>query len=222
MLSPWGSTLSGLLSMNQLTTKSLAGGTLLEEVNLGSARGGRKVPRPLELEVVRELTSDDLPVLQAPAPMGTSVPSIKAIRASHHRLAELVAKGTSGVEISAITGYSQSYISNIQRSPAFAELVDYYSTQCEQLYVDAMERLKVLGLSSVEELQARVDENPEKFSPRELMELVQLALIKPLEAKRPFAPSGATSGGSAPLVEIKFVGTAPGGAMVDVTPGRDR
>lgn len=199
--------------MNQLAPA----GALLEAVDLGSARGGKRIAAPLELEVVRELTAEDLPALQAPAPLGATVPSIKSIRASHHRLAELVAKGTPAVEISAHTGYSQSYICNIQRSPAFAELVDYYSMQNQQLYVDAMERLKTLGLSSVEELQQRLDDNPEKFSPRELMELTALALIKPLEAKRGFQTSTG-SGGSAPLVEIKFVGTAPNNTLVDVTP----
>src|SRR5262249_8978552 len=127
-------------------------------------------------------------------------------------------KGTPGVEISAITGYSQSYISNIQRSPAFAELVDYYSTQAQQLYVDAMKRLKVLGLTSVEELQERLDNAPEKFSPRELMEVTTMALLKPLEAKRPPAAPTTPLGAAAPLVEIKFVGTAPKDTLVDITP----
>jgi hypothetical protein len=198
---------------------------LLDEVNLGSARGGRKLAAPLEVEVVREITPEDLPGIANPPPCGALAPSVKNLRASHHRLAELLARGTPGVEVSAITGYSQSYISSIQRAPAFADLVNYYSTQNQQIYVDALERLKTLGLTSVEELQARIDESPEKFSPRELMELVQLTLIKPLEAKRPMGAQIALPGGaSAPLVEIKFVGTTPSlaveGETIDVSPRR--
>lgn len=195
--------------------------TLLTEVDLGSARGGRKPAKPLEVEVVREIVREDLPGIQSP-PLGSAlVPALREVRASHHRLAELIAKGTPGVEISAITGYSQSYISTLQHSPAFAELVDYYSTQNAAIYVDVMDRLRVLGLSTIEELQRRIDESPDKPSLRELMELVQLTVVGPTGGKATpggskFGPQAPSSGG--PLVEIKFVGTPPQGTMVDVTP----
>lgn len=197
---------------------------LLDQVDLGSARGGRKPQSPLEVSVLREISTEDLPGITAP-PVGTSVTTVREMRAAHHRLAELVAKGTPGVEISAITGYSQAYISSLGRSPAFAELVEYYSVQNQQIYVDALERLKTLGLTSIEELQRRLDENPEKPSLRELMELVEMSVLAPSAAR--VAGKGIATGGAgtAPLVEIKFVGTPPaasGGPTIDVTPREDR
>lgn len=181
---------------------------LLEEVSLGSARGGKRPEIPIEVEVVRELTSDDLPAIQAPPPVAAQLPVVKSLRASHHRLAELLAKGLPHTEISLVTGYSQSYISNIQRDPAMAELVAYYSLQKASIFVDAMEKLRVLGLDATEQLHEQLNDPEVKWSKRELMELVDMAVVKPATSKA--LPGNQTPGPQVSL-EVKFVGARPGG-----------
>ena len=156
---------------------------LLEEISLGSARGGKRAELPVEIELVRELTLDDLPAIQAPPPVAASLPVVKALRASHHRLAELLAKGQlEQAEISQITGYSQSYISNIKRDPAFAELTAYYASQKETIFADAMSKLAVLGIDAVEALHEKLGDPEAEWSKRELMELVEMAVVKPATA----------------------------------------
>jgi len=67
-------------------------------------------------------------------------------------------------------------ISILKKDPAFAELIEYYKTQKDEAYVNVHERLAVLGLSSVEELAERLEDAPEGFTNRELMELSALGL----------------------------------------------
>lgn len=190
---------------------------LLEEISLGSARGGKKPEVEVSIEVIRELTPSDLPAIQAPPPVAAAFPLVRNLRASHHRLAELLAKGTlDQAEISQITGYSQTYISNIKRDPAFAELTNYYSTQKETIFADAMSKLAVLGVDAVEELHEKLLDPEAQWSKRELMELVDMAVVKPGTAKQ--QPGTAAAAPSVSL-EVKFVGARPrdGGQIIDVT-----
>lgn len=190
----------------------------VDEIALGSARGGRIVALPLEVEIVRALTDIDLPTLLAPPPQGSKLPNLLQIRQSHHLLARCLAEGHSQEEASLITGYSPAYISSLKGDPAFAELMDYYGVQKEQIFTDAMLRLKTLGIDTLEELQARLVTDPSKFSNRELMELGELVFGKGGAGPQAKGASGGTAGGGV-QVNVTFVG-AKGAErpMVDVTP----
>ena len=188
----------------------------VESILFGPARGGRRVASlgPLEVEVVRGLTPDDLPALQS-APPGTSVaPSggIKALRHNHHLLARALAEGRGEAEASLITGYSPSRISVLKSDPTFRELLVHYGANRELAFVDAAERMAAVGLTALEELAARLDEKPEDFSDGKLMELVDLTLVKGRAS--PGARSGPTGAqGGVPLVQISFV--QPPGTIID-------
>ncbi len=193
----------------------------LAEIVFDDARGGRKPRSKWTLEVARELTVEDLPGLsQASA---TPAQRLLQIRHAHHNLARLVAQGLEGAEVSLITGYSQAYISNIQNDPAFAELLQYYATQREQVFVNVLERMKVLGVSTLEELQQRLEQEPGKFSNRELMELAETTLVKPQLAGA--KGQGVAAGpGVGVNIEVKFVGapSRDGDQALDITPGGAR
>lgn len=170
---------------------------LLAELNLPSARGARRVAAPVAVSIVRELTEADLPALQAPGPVDALPSRIARVSYSHHQLARLLARGEDHTTASLITGYSMSWISALMGDPAFTELLATYSAERQQVFVDALERMRTLGISAVEELQARLEEEPEGWSRREMMELAELMLIK----------SGATGaktglGAGAPSVTI--------------------
>lgn len=164
---------------------------LIEELSLGSARGGRKPAVAVMVEPIRSLTEEDLPVLQNPPTVGSQL-TIPEIKAQHHRLAGLLAKGISNSEISLITGFSPSYISTLKSAPDMVELVEYYRQQVEERTVDAMARLKMLGVSSLEELQGRLNDAPEKFTSNQLMDMIEMGLIKPLDAAVAAAGKAAT------------------------------
>jgi len=164
--------------------------------------------------------SDDLlfdPVVQPdrrgrPPKHGVPAPvkPLYKIRHSHHLLAQLIAKGHKNVEVSSLSGYSQSYISTIQRDPAFQELIAYYSEQRKVLFSDVLERMKALQVQTIGEIQERLAEAPEKWSNRELMELAEML---GLGGGHPISEKASTN------IRIEFVDGKD--KMIDVTPNAE-
>lgn len=176
---------------------------MLDVGEIGPARGGRKGREAPELliEIVRGLTSEDLGKLQSPDSLGTSPIPIQALRASHHNLAQVLARGTPDSEAALITGYSPTRISILKKDPSFAELMASYKTIREHVFVDTLERMKILGLSTLDELQERLETTPERWTNRELMEMAELLLVKPMAAKA--VAMNPNAGTSAPGVNIQ-------------------
>lgn len=174
-------------------------------LELGSARGGAKRPKGGELliEVVRELTEGDVELLVNPPPLGSKPPALVQLRHNHHELARLLAGGMSSQEAQLITGLSGSRISILKNDPAFRELMEYYSAQRELKFIDVMERMRVVGLSTLDEIQERLETSPKSFSNRELAEITELLLVK---GRGPTA--AAASGGPPVNVNIHFPGVA--------------
>ena len=191
---------------------------LIDEVMLGSARGGRKRAEVLECSVVRELTPSDLPLLINPPPVAADRSSTLQIRHSHHMLARIVAEGKELAEVSLLTGYSIAYISDLKNNPAFAELLAYYDMQKDLVFVDVLERMKVLGLNTLDELQQRLETAPDQWTRRELMELAELLLMKGRTGVAAGSGQGPNGQGGV-SISVKFVSadkTAAG--MIDITP----
>lgn len=134
-------------------------------------RQGKK--REVFVSFQRNLNESDRAALAASA-LGSSTPAVLRLRHSHHAIARYLAEGKKLVEIAAITGYTPGRISVLQSSPAFQELVEYYKIQVEEVFVDFHARLASLGFDSIEELAARLEDDPASFKNRELMELVQM------------------------------------------------
>jgi len=172
-------------------------------MSMPSARGGRKPSAPLDLEVIRELKTGDLETILTSPKAGTGV-TLAAIRHGHHLLAQALAKGCKPGEASLITGYSPSRISILQSDPAFAELISHYKSLVDERFTEVAERMKALGLSAMDELQERLEVNPEGFTNREMMELTELMLVKPGNGGGGRAPTG-----TLPMIAVQFV-SAPG------------
>lgn len=150
---------------------------LIDEVLSPPPPRGRKA-QPLEISFRRELNEADVQALWDVPEGGlesTTRPLVK-LRYQHHYLARLLAEGRSGADCALYTGYDPSRISILKQDPAFSELITYYKTQVDEVYVNVHERLAALGLNSAEELMDRLDVQPEKFTNRELMELSALGL----------------------------------------------
>jgi hypothetical protein len=179
---------------------------------LPPAKGRR--PAHNAYAVVRELGEEDvgeLWVSAGKAPVG----AIKTLRYQHHLLARLVAQGKTLTEINAITGMSGTRVSVLKADPTFAELVEFYSEELKEIYCNVHERMAALGVSVMEELQERFEEEPEKFSKRELMELFALMADRSIPtAKGGPSPSHAQAQASGnPLnLQINFVSPPTQGA----------
>ena len=185
------------------------------DVSLPSGRelasAARGLP-PVELRVVRELVSDDLPaLLEAPAkPLGPAPRPLEVLKGHHHRLAQLVALGKPLVEISAITGKSPGWISSIQRDPTFAALVEHYVGVTELQFVDVVARMRDAGLEALEQLHEALETQPESFTHRERLEIIDKLLVSPMnaQAKIAMAQGAMTSSANIPPINIVFRGEA--------------
>lgn len=180
------------------------------ELMIPDARGGRRASGPLVVEVVRSLEPGDIPTLLAGV-KGPGAPTVQQLRYNHHRLAQALAAGASYHEAGLLTGYAYGTVARLASSdPAFRELVAHYRDVKALVFVDAMERLKALGLTALEELQQQMDERPESFTIQQKMEVVEMALVKTRQGQGASSGPGAGGGGAGVSVNINFVKPEPG------------
>lgn len=160
---------------------------LIAEVLGAPPSRGRRASQPLQATIERQLDRGDIEQLwnekpgqgkvDAPQPgPSQSVSPIQRLRTSHHLLAKLLAEGTAQVEVAMITGYSQTYISNIQKDPSFAELLTYYKSQLGEVYLNVHQRLASLGMDVVDEMQHRLNSEPDAWTLKDLEEVGKMAL----------------------------------------------
>lgn len=132
--------------------------------------------KPLEGEIVRQLNSADLALLEIER--GVKAPSLKKLRDSHHAIAKCIAQGLPNTEISLITGYSQSRISILKADPAFQELVAFYKGKVDAAYdeatTDAASKIAAVRNDAIEEIQDRLNDAPETFAPADLLDVVKV------------------------------------------------
>lgn len=191
-------------------TSELAEGAevALLELDLGSAKGGRRGvrPQPLHVEVVRELVEADLEALNAPGAPKTGYVPIAQVRTVHHHLAQLLAKGCDQTEAGLITGYSTSYISGlVNHDPAFQELLAHYQVEREQIYHDVLERLRSLGFEATDLIRERLRESPESWTNQQLMDLVGQTLVAPMKATPASGSGSGTPGQLVGELHVTFV-----------------
>jgi hypothetical protein len=182
---------------------------LMIAAGLVPSRGRRE--KVVKYEVLRGLEDADLEGLsshQLPVPQGGEV--ISKLRETHHAIARMLAAGAKDFQICAEIGYSATRISTLKTSPMFMELVEFYRNKATQAFMTGQEKLAMIGITAINEVAERLEENPEKFNNRELLELIEMA------GDRTFAPSksqkGNPSGVSIPAININFVSTSPEGA----------
>jgi len=174
----------------------------LDDLLVAIPRSRRKA-QELEAVVVKELAPEDLKLISAAEPIGAVTPYVAKLRYSHHKLARLLASGVSQTEASYITGYSISRISILKNDPAFGELLSYYASITEEKFIDVQERLASLGLSTIDELQDRLESDPTVFSNKALMELAELTLDRSVSRGAVQKP------GAAVAVHVNFVDSPP-------------
>ena len=134
-------------------------------------------PRDVPCEVVRHLTAEDLPSLPSNSPGHSPGPTVQHQRFRHQQLAMLLSRDLSQAAISTITGYSIGWINRLLTIDVqFQDLVSHYRRQPDIPLPDLGERFRTLGISTIEELQQRLDAEPEKWSKRELIQLAELTV----------------------------------------------
>lgn len=172
----------------------------LTNIAIGSARGAKR--QPVFLSYQRDLEKSDLALVLNPPEKGIITNPIAKLRNSHHMLARLLAEGRRNGECSLMTGYSPSRISILQHDPAFQDLLAYYKANTEAKYLDVHERLATLGLATIDELQERLEDNPDGFSNKDMLALAEFALDRSVTKDQ----RKNVGGGSAPAIAVTFIG----------------
>ncbi len=98
---------------------------------------------------------------------------LKAVRASHHRIAQLFAAGMSDADVARTTNYGTARITVLRQSPAVVNLIQHYIHSAEDAFPNFTEVAVQLKLDMLHLLQERLDETPEKFQVGHLIEGVK-------------------------------------------------
>lgn len=145
---------------------------MLEDIFDGLQVMGRK-RRDVSATAVRGLTSEDLVTLMD-GEKGSQAPALKRISERHHALARLLAGGTPPGEAALIAGYDNSRVSILQNDPAFNELVEFYREDITRELRGLHERMYGLALDAADVLQDRLEDEPEKVSVGQLLEVLKI------------------------------------------------
>jgi hypothetical protein len=100
---------------------------------------------------------------------------LKRLRDTHHGLARNLAAGMDYVEASRVSGYSPTRIAALVRDPSFQELVSHYKGIVKVAFLDTHTKLAALASDAVQELSARLEEDPESFSHNQLLDVVKVS-----------------------------------------------
>lgn len=105
-------------------------------------------------------------------PLGVTV-DLKSIRHTHHRAAQLLAAGMDENRVAVLCNYTPQRISQMKAVPAFADLLAYYKKQVDVEFADFVSSAAALSQDILQEIQRRMDEEPEKISPSMLNEFLK-------------------------------------------------
>lgn len=135
--------------------------------------GAPSKEEPLAVFGATELTMADLRLFADAPPPAHEIPPLKRLRERHHALARLSATGglTDG-QICAIVGFDQSRFSILKNDPSFAELIEFYRDEVRAEYKNLHSQLAGVAGEAAEELQRRLEEEPEKISTSTLLDVV--------------------------------------------------
>jgi len=186
---------------------------------------GAKLP---PARVQRALTAGDLAVARETralsVPAGDEpVSALARIKSTHHHLARVLAEGVNNIEASARTGYSPSRVALLRKDPAFVELIHYYrQAEIDPVYMSVHETLATLGQMATETLRQRLEEDPESFKHRELMEIMSASLDRSVAPSKGLGGSGVSNphGANPVAINVSFVTPDAGhsGPTITITP----
>lgn len=131
-----------------------------------------RATRNISASIVRELERADLELLATEK--GSKSNAIKRITDRHHALARLLARGHPPSQAAAIAGYCLSRVSVLQDDPAFRELLEFYRSEVDVAFRGVDAKLAGVASDALDLLQERLEEEPDKVSTNQLMEVVKL------------------------------------------------
>lgn len=137
-------------------------------LNIVNLKGPGRPAKPLDFEYERDLAEADLELAMT-VTRSSAPPPIKKISDRHHALARLLATGMSEGDAALTLNYDPSRVSILKNSPAFQELMSLYRSEVDRTFASNLDHMAGLSKDALLELRERMEEEPEKFSVRELL-----------------------------------------------------
>lgn len=137
------------------------------------ARTTGRAAKPVEFEVLGELTELDLSLLDTEK--GSKAPALKRLSERHHALARLIADGMKLGEAGMICGYDASRVSILRDDPTFKELVEFYQREKERVYYGMHETIATAGKMAWDLIIEKMDDSPDKVKMAEAIEIAKAA-----------------------------------------------
>lgn len=140
----------------------------LDEVRVPAAE-------PVAARVVRDLTLADLEVAGHPASSPQPVPQLKRLHSRHHALARVLSRGDiTDKDAAILCGYTPQMVVILRKDSAFQELIEHYSVELDEVSRGLPDALLGIAKDAVDELGRRVEEEAEKLSVGQLLEIAKL------------------------------------------------
>ena len=155
--------------------------------------------------VPRELAPHPEPWQSVPDATPHHTP-LTRMRIRHQMAARLIAEGLSPRAASVGSGYAPDYIRvHLMQDPAFVELVNFYQSNKAALFTECYMRIGMLGMTGVERLQERLEDDKiagphGEMSTKTLADLTMDALDRSVAPARNVARTDAGTGGAASIV----------------------
>lgn len=144
-----------------------------------SFTGKRPTSIPLHtlIQSTRPLDASDIAIaiahVESGASLGVNPPNVKALRHTHHRLAQFLAGGMDETIAAKLCNYTPNRVSILKGDPAFQELMAHYKSIVDDEFTDFISAAADLSLDMVGRLQQILDEEPEKLSPGTILEAIR-------------------------------------------------
>jgi len=134
---------------------------------------GRK-RKEITYDVVRPLNEDDFEHLKQERGVQKNPSRVRRLSERHRNLARILASGKPDWEAAIITGYTEATVSVLRHDPAFSNLVRHYSEERDLAFLDVQEKMAAVNGTALDELQDRLELEPEAISTPQLLEIVKV------------------------------------------------
>ena len=101
---------------------------------------------------------------------------VQALRARHHGVARLLAEGVPEGVVAEMSGYTAPYISTLKNNPAMIQLIEFYRSPKTDAAKMIGEKLRTVADASLNVIQERISNEPDKITLSELTAVAKLGL----------------------------------------------
>lgn len=101
-------------------------------------------------------------------------PGPSKLRATHHRMAQLIANGMNEQVAAKLCNYDPMYISRLKDNDLFRGLLEHYERERDESWADFNNVAADLSLNALGRLAEVLEDQPEKFTPSALLETIKV------------------------------------------------